>query len=230
MRQVVGLEPGQPTYRLLVAEDREANRRLLVKLLGDLGSSPLGFEVREATNGREAIEIWERWEPHLIWMDMRMPVVDGYEAIRRIKATDKGQDTIIIALTASAFEEDRERVLAQGCDDFVRKPFRKGEIYNVLAKHLGVRFVYQESGDQGLAIGERAKEEDAQALSLTTMPAEWLADLRQATIKANSNQMLTLIDQIRGQNPALADALADLVHDFEYKKIRALIDQAGGQR
>jgi PAS domain S-box-containing protein len=227
-RQVVGLEPDQTTYRLLVAEDRDANRRLLVKLLGDLGSPPLGFEVREATNGREAIEIWERWEPHLIWMDLRMPVVDGHEAIRQIKATDRGQDTIIIALTASAFEEDRERVLTEGCDDFVRKPFRKSEIYGVLARHLGVRFVYQESEEQGLRTGERDK--DGQASSLTTMPAEWLADLRQATIRANSNQILALVDQIREQNPALADTLAELVHDFEYKRILTLIEQAGGQR
>ena len=88
--------------------------------------------------------MWERWEPHLIWMDMRMPVMDGYEATRRIKATTRGQATVIIALTATAFEEDREQILLEGCDDFVRKPFRKDEIYDMLAKHLGVRFLYEE--------------------------------------------------------------------------------------
>ncbi len=79
--------------------------------------------------------MWERWKPHLIWMDMRMPVMDGYEATRRIKAAPSGQATVIIALTASAFEEDREQIMLEGCDDFVRKPFRKDEIYDMLAKH-----------------------------------------------------------------------------------------------
>jgi CheY-like chemotaxis protein len=249
-RQVVGLEPGQCAadggpFRLLVAEDQEANRRLLIKLLGELGSSPPCFEVREAKNGREAIEIWEQWDPHLIWMDLRMPVLDGYEAIKRIKAADKGQGTILIALTASAFEEDRERVLAEGCDDFVRKPFLKDEIYAVLAEHLGVRFVYQESGDQrsgerlqparqsdrtsGVG-GKRASAEDALSLSLSAMPAEWLAGLRRATTRANSRQILALVDQVRDQDPALAELLAEWVHNFEYRKILTLIEQAGGQR
>jgi two-component system sensor histidine kinase/response regulator len=229
VRQVIGLEPGQPVYRLLVAEDREASRRLLVKLLGNLGPPPLGFEVRQASNGREAIEIWERWEPHLIWMDMRMPVMDGYEATRRIKATDKGAGTVIIALTASAFEEDRERVLAEGCDDFVRKPFRKDEIYDMLAKRLGVRFIYEQEAAQPAAV----RPADATALliaALASLPSDWLADLQQATIKANLNLIMTLIGQIQAQNPVLANALTEMAHDFHYKKILELIEQAGGGR
>jgi CheY-like chemotaxis protein len=228
-RRVLGLEPNQPIYRLLVAEDKETNRQLLVKLL-----EPLGFEVKEAVNGQEALEVWERWEPHLIWMDMRMPVMDGHEATRRIKATTKGQATVIIALTASAFEEDRERVLLEGCDDFVRKPFREDEIFDMLAKHLGVRFVCEEE----LALPAAAQPADAAApptdvlspAALATLPGGWVADLQQATIKADLSLILTLIDQIRGQNPALADALADLARDFEYKKLLSLIGQAGGQR
>jgi two-component system sensor histidine kinase/response regulator len=247
-RQVVGLAPGQQAadggpYRLLVAEDRNTNRRLLVKLLGSLGAPPLGFEIREATDGREAIEMWQRWNPHLIWMDLRMPVVDGYEAIRRIKSTEKGQDTVIVALTASAFDEEQKHVLAAGCDDFVRKPFRQNEIYAALEKHLGVRFVYRETPDHrassrpeatrpagdALGIGDE-KVKGAQALSLATLPANWLVDLQQATITADSNQILSLLDQVREQNPALADWMTELVHDFEYKEILALIEQAGGQR
>ena len=115
------------------------NRKLLVRML-----APLGFEVREAANGQEAIEIWDFWEPHLIWMDMRMPVMDGYEATRRIKATTKGQATVIIALTASALEEDRVVMLSEGCDGYMRKPFREADLFDALDHHLGVRFVYQE--------------------------------------------------------------------------------------
>jgi PAS domain S-box-containing protein len=242
-RRVLGLEPNQRAadggpYRLLVAEDQETNRQLLVKLL-----EPLDFEVKEAVNGQEAIEIWEHWQPHLIWMDMRMPVIDGYKATRYIKSEIQNRklglseaegseiQTVIIALTATAFEEDRERVLLEGCDDFVRKPFRKDEIFDMLAKHLGVRFVYEE-----IERGDREKRQDTsetlrRGLSpadVAALPAGWVADLRGATIKADLNLMLTLIDQIRGDNPALADALVDLANNFEYQKILTLIEQAGG--
>nr|MDJ0845301.1 PAS domain S-box protein [Crocosphaera sp.] len=119
-RRVVGLVPHQPNYRILAVDDRLESRILLVKLL-----SSMGFNVRQASNGQEALDIWEHWQPHLIWMDMRMPILDGYKATERIKATPQGQETVIIALTASAFEEERNLVLSAGCDDFMRKPFRE---------------------------------------------------------------------------------------------------------
>ena len=142
-RRVVGIEQGQVArhggpYRLLIAEDDEPSRRLLVRLF-----EPLGVDVREAEDGREAIAHWRSWKPDLIWMDMQMPVIDGHEATRRIRAAgDSG--TVIVAVSASAFEEDRERALGDGCDDFVRKPFRAEELFEMLTKHLGVRFIYEE--------------------------------------------------------------------------------------
>jgi CheY-like chemotaxis protein len=228
-RRVRGLAPDQTApdggpYRLLVVEDREANRRLLVRLLEALGQPPQGFEVREAANGLEAVEMGERWEPHLIWMDMRMPVMDGHEATQRIKATPQGQSTVIVALTATAFEEDRETILLEGCDDFVRKPFRKEVIYDMLAKHLGVCFVYEER-EAGIVAPDAGT---LSAEALTAQPADWLAELRAATIKADLNRMLILVEQIRGQNAALADALEDLIKSFEYKRILNLIEEAGG--
>jgi CheY-like chemotaxis protein len=221
---VIGLEPDQPVYRLLVVDEREASRKLLVELL-----SPLGFELREAVHGQEAIEIWEGWEPHLIWMDMRMPVMDGYEATKRIKATTKGQATVVVALTASAFEEDRAMILSGGCDDFVRKPFREEEIFDTLAKHLGVRFVYDVEDAQ--PAGAAAQPEDAvlPADSLTpealmSLPADWVGDLHQAAIQLDADVILDLLDQIREQNASLANALASLVHDFRFDIILALTE------
>ena len=180
--------------------------------------------MREAANGLEAIEVWERWEPHLIWMDMRMPVMDGHEATQRIKAMPQGQSTVIVALTATAFEEDRETILLEGCDDFVRKPFRKEVIYDMLAKHLGVSFVYEER--EAGAVAPSAGTLSAEALA--EQPSDWLAELRAATIKADMNRMLALAEQIRGQDAALADALEGLIHNFEYKRILTLTEKAGG--
>ncbi|MDY6784382.1 MAG: GAF domain-containing protein [Cyanobacteriota bacterium] len=141
-RRPLGLQPGQPTYRILVVEDKLANRQLLVKLL-----VPLGFEVREATNGLEAIALCEQWHPHLIWMDMRMPVMDGYTATREIKLKMGDRAPIIIALTANAFEEDRTEALAIGCDDFVRKPCKEEILLTKIADYLGVEYTYEDYTD-----------------------------------------------------------------------------------
>jgi len=218
---------------LLIVDDKKVNRKLLLKLLG-----PLGFGVREAVNGQEAIEIWEHWEPHLIWMDMRMPVMDGYEATRRIKATTKGQATVIIALTASALEEDRVIMLSEGCDGYVRKPFREDDLFDVLAKHLGVRFVYQDIEIEDRRRGPPGEPpQDAPALAvrrpelverLAALPADWVTDLQQATILGDLDSILTLIDQIRGQDATLAKALANLARDFDHDRILTLIQRAGG--
>jgi signal transduction histidine kinase len=135
---ILGLAPGQPAYRLLIADDTWEHSILLVKLL-----LQMGFEVQEARNGQAAIALWEQWHPHLIFMDMRMPVMNGYEATQRIKATAKGQATAIIAIIGSAFEVDRSTILSIGCDDFVRKPFQQETVLAKLAQHLGVRYVYE---------------------------------------------------------------------------------------
>jgi two-component system sensor histidine kinase/response regulator len=137
--RIVGLAPGQPSYRVLVAEDFDDSRLLLVKLL-----QTIGFEVRSVENGKACIEQWEAWHPHLIWMDIRMPEMNGYEATRHIKNSQNGHETVIIALTASAFAEDRSEILAAGCDDFVSKPFRDSDIFEQMARHLGVTYTYDE--------------------------------------------------------------------------------------
>jgi CheY-like chemotaxis protein len=238
-RRVVGLEPDQPVYRLLVVEDRESNRKLLVRLLTSLSPSPAGdsgqgFEVREALNGQQAVEMWKEWAPHLIWMDMRMPVMDGHEATRRIKGTTEGQGTVIIALTASAFEEDRRAVLASGCDDFVRKPFREVEILDKLTKHLGVRFIYEEvaSSAQGPS---SAKPEDVVAAlkerltreALVGLPAGWVSELSQAALQADGGLVLDLVDRVRSRHAPVAEALASLVHSYRFDAIVKLTEELG---
>jgi signal transduction histidine kinase/HAMP domain-containing protein/ActR/RegA family two-component response regulator len=220
-RRVVGLDPDQPVYRLLVVEDRDANRNLLVKLL-----APLGFDVQTAANGQEGVELWERWDPHLIWMDMRMPVMDGYEATRRIKSTTKGQATVIVALTASAFEENREMVLSSGCDDFLRKPFREHEIFDALAHHLGVRFVYDE-GTQPIPAQAVDVSDVLFSETMAAMPGDWLTRLHQAAIQADADLALDLIDQIRDQHAPLADTLASLVNNFRFDTLMDLTQPSG---
>jgi CheY-like chemotaxis protein len=205
---------------LLIAEDNESNRQLLVKLL-----EPLGFAIREAVNGQDAVQIWEQWEPDLIWMDMRMPIMDGHQATMHIKGTTKGQDTVIIALTATAFEEERERVLFEGCEDFVRKPFREEEIFDMLVKYLDVRFIYEEPVQPPVS---RIIQKDVQPpTDLVDIPSNLMADLQEAAITADMSQIIKSIEQISLYNPTVAERLADFAHNYEYKKILDLIDNSG---
>ncbi len=223
-RRVVALEPNQPSYRLLIVDDKPLNRQLLVKLL-----SPLGFELREANNGKEAVDICEEWEPHLIWMDMRMPVMDGYEATKQIKTTTGGQATAIVALTASVLEEERAVILSAGCDDFMRKPFREEDIFAAMGKHLGVRYIYEDPTEvSGAGVGESSQEvltpED-----LASVSPDWIAEFKQNILSVDMEAIASSIAQIRTVNPSLAGTLQDCINNFEYDRILNTIDRSENQ-
>ncbi len=214
-RQATGLAPDQPPYRLLVVDDQFNNRWLLVQFL-----SELGFEVREAANGQEAIAQWQDWQPHLIWMDMRMPVMDGYEATRRIKAEVQGQATAIIALTASVFDEEKSLVLSAGCDDFIRKPFQPTVIVDKLAQHLGVQFVYAEPPARAPA----AEAETASCLggSLAMMPQDWRDRLYQAATQADQKALFQLLDALPSEQASQRQILQGWVANFQFDKLMSL--------
>ncbi|MFB2893214.1 PAS domain S-box protein [Aerosakkonemataceae cyanobacterium BLCC-F50] len=205
-QQVISLEPNQPTYRILVAEDIKENRQLLVKLL-----VPLGFEVREAENGQQAVTIWESWQPHLIWMDMRMPVMDGYEATRQIKAHPQGKNTVIIALTASVFEEQQPAILAAGCNDFMPKPFRSEVLLEKIAKHLGVRYIY---ADNSHPITEHSQIPTLTPEDLKVMSQEWIAQLHLAAAAVDDQLVIELVEQIPETYIKLVNILISLVENF----------------
>jgi signal transduction histidine kinase/DNA-binding response OmpR family regulator len=217
-RRVVGLAPDQPQHRILIVDDKYENRQLLAKLL-----APVGFEVKEAEHGQAALAIWESWAPHLIWMDMRMPIMDGYEAARQIKAQPRGQSTIIIALTASAFEEERAVVLATGCNDFVHKPFHESVIFEKMAQYLGVRYVYTPSKYLADHLTEPATTIDPLNVeSLTVMPNQWRSDLYHASAKLNAKLILQLIAQIPQEHSLLARAIEEKVKSFDFEQLMNL--------
>lgn len=212
-RRVIGLEPGQPRYRILVVDDHWTNRRLLTKML-----LPVGFEVCEAENGQEAIALWSSWEPHLIWMDMRMPMINGYEATQQIKSHLKGQATVIIALTASNFEEEREIILSAGCDDFLRKPFREEVIWEMMAQYLGVRYIYVATGFSA----HQPVTEKLTSFALAVMPTEWVSQVYHAATQLNAELISELIAQIPEEYTSLATALQKKVNDFDFDQIMNL--------
>jgi CheY-like chemotaxis protein len=206
---VVGLAPGQRCCRILVADDQAESRQLLTRML-----TPLGHEVREAENGEAALRIWDEWSPQLIWMDMRMPVMDGREATRRIKATEKGKATIIIALTASSFDDERDQVIADGCDDFLRKPFRDADLFDMMHKHLDMEFIY-----------EGTEEANTEPVSIAGIPTELRARLRQALEELDADAVEAVIEQIRDYDETLANTLEQMAYRYEYDRMRELVAQ-----
>ncbi len=224
--RIIALAEGQPCYRILIVEDQPENRLLLRRML-----EPLGFDLREAANGQEAVAVSEQWHPHLIWMDIRMPVMDGMEAARRIKASEAGADTKIIALTAHALEEERREILAGGCDDFIRKPYRDTEIFEAMARHLGLTYEYEE---KPLAIGQ---EYDPGLEQLDALPAALLLRLHHAVVELDTTVAQELIGQVAAHDAPLGAALGALARRLEYRRLLELLesteicrpDRSGGE-
>ena len=222
-RNVVGLAPNQAKYRILVVDDNADSRLLLVKLL-----TSLGFVVREAENGKQAVQLWSSYSPHLIFMDMHMPVMDGCEATKKIKAHPKGRDTIIIALTASAFEEERKVMLSAGCDEFISKPFREEVLLAKIAERLGVQYLYEASvkdKDEDSQY-ELTKSDRALYFYLSQMPSDWVEQLNIAALKCRDREIIQLCEQIPASSALLAKILTNWANDFLFDKVIDLIEAA----
>ena len=219
-RRVVGIEPGQPKYRVLIADDNKENRDLLAQTLG-----PVGFALRQAMDGAEAIREFQAWHPDLILMDLRMPVMDGREATRRIKSSPKGKDTAIIVLTASSFEDGRKDMVAIGADGYVRKPFRESELFETLARCRSIKYVYAEE-----AAGSSPKQSAATATSsaeaLSHLPKSLVQDLRSAASGANLKSLLRLITQVETHDARAAEELRELAAHYDYEGLLGVLPGA----
>jgi CheY-like chemotaxis protein len=215
-RQVMALCPGEPRYRVLVADDAPDNRELLVELL-----EPIGFDVKAVANGREALDEFEEWRPRLILMDMRMPVMDGYEATRRIRSAPGGADVAIIGVTASAFAEMRQGVFDAGVDDFAVKPFHEGELLGKIGKLLNLHYVYEKRATG--AVSEAADALDSAAMA--KLPAELRSRIRRAATSADFDAVLELVDEVGRHDERSAVALRTLAERFDAERILAALDR-----
>jgi CheY-like chemotaxis protein len=208
--RVIGVERGQPDYRILIVEDERENWLLLQRLL-----ETVGFQVRVAENGAQAVEVFELWRPNFIWMDVRIPVMGGLEAARRIRQIEGGREVRIVALTASAFESQREEVLAAGCDDFLRKPYRPEEMFECMARHLGVRYVYEKTSESVVQdLTHTLQPED-----LAELPAAKLDELERALISLDSTRIALVVAQVSEQHASVGTALRRLTEKLAYSPI-----------
>jgi PAS domain S-box-containing protein len=220
LRRVIALQKGQEAPRILVVDDHAENRDWLMRLL-----TAIGFSVRVADNGEKAVEKWDEWNPQLILMDVHMPVMDGLQATRTIKADSRGKETAIVVLTASALDEDRRTVAQSGADDFLAKPCREDELLEKLRTLLNISYDYEETSE---ADGQPAAGLAAiSAERLGQLPPKLIEELRNATLQGNKRSLDKLILQVRESEDAeSANALQRLADKYEYDALTRLLEEA----
>lgn len=219
-RQVMALQEGQEVPRILVVDDNFENRDWLIKLL-----SSIGFAVRGAEDGKAAIKLWEAWRPRLILMDIHMPVMNGLEATQRIKKDPRGEETIIVALTASAMDGDRREVVESGANGFVSKPCREDELLELMRSLLDLKYNYAEAheseGQLGAAASAVSKE------SLRQLPRELIEEIHEATLAGNKKLLDDLIVKVREVAGAkAAGGLQELADKYDYDALTQLLEEA----
>lgn len=219
-QRVVGLAPGQQQWRILVVEDEPLNRLLLGRLLEEVG-----FTVAFAENGAECLQVFGEFRPHFVWMDRRMPVMDGLEATSRIRQREDGREVKIAAITASVFEDQREEWVNAGIDGFVRKPYRDSEVFDCMARLLGVRYIYekQRENSQTQSSADVRRE-------LPTLPQLVRTKLAEALVLGDTISLSRVLTQVRDLNPGLADTLAHLTADFNYAPVLDALEEIEAQQ
>ena len=215
-RRVIGMAKDQPSHRILIVEDRWENRLLLRNLL-----EPLCFEIREAENGREGIAIWQEWQPHLILMDLQMPIMNGIEATKYIKTHDSNSQTKIIALTANVFNTQRAEMIAKGCDDYITKPFKEEILFKKIAQSLSVTYLYEKEISSPVHSSnnwEKLTKED-----LAIMPKQWRNQLNDAALQLNSELLQELIQEIPDEHQSIKIYLNNKIENFDFDQILELL-------
>jgi PAS domain S-box-containing protein len=223
LRRVVGIRGGTKVPGILVVDDQFENRDWLTKLL-----TSVGFSIQCAENGETALRSWEQWSPRLILMDLHMPVMNGLEATRKIKADPRGKETAIVVLTASVLDDDRRTVFHSGADDFLAKPCREDELLEKIGKILNVEYDYEEAD---LAEGDTpAVAAHLNPQRLGQLPARLRNDIRIAIVSGNKRALDQLILRVRETGDGeTAHVFQKLTVRYEYDSLLQSLEEASRQ-
>ncbi len=221
-RKVVGYQGKRQT--VLVVDDDPNSRSVLRRLM-----EPLGFDVAEATNGKEGVEVARSLKPDVVVMDMRMPVMTGLEAVSLMRELKELQDVVILGFSASVFESDKEDCLRAGCDGFISKPLAVEELFFVMRTRLGIEWIYAEADEEGAA--GRTEEEDGSRAEIVAPPAEEIQVLHDLAIRGNMREILNRASHLETMDAKywpFARMLRELAQAFEDEKILSLIKEYMG--
>jgi PAS domain S-box-containing protein len=217
-RRVIGIKPTAVPFRVLVVDDQPENRKLMSQML-----DAVGYHVREANDGAEAVTSFAAWSPHAILMDMLMPRMGGAEAIRQIRAMPAGKIPFILAVSASAFAENRQQALVAGADDFLSKPFREADLLERLRVRLGVEYISVDVPAPRTPGAMVVHSSTSPALA--ELPSSLRDQIHTAAIHADYDRLMALADQLAGLDASSAKILRATIERFDYQK---LIEYAQG--
>ena len=209
--RIIGLEDNQLPPKILVAEDNDDSRALLASLL-----SGIGFDVRDAANGKQAVELFESWNPQFIWMDIRMPILDGYEATKKIRALENGKEVKIVALSAHVMQEELNKIYEVGCDDFLAKPFKEESLFSKLEKYLPIKYKYEYSDNKS---NVKSKDE-MEKLDLSFLEEEIKSKLLYASNETDATKIVEIAKEMISTHPKIAERLIKLADNFDYERIK----------
>ena len=211
-RRVTGLAKGQGELRVLVVDDLRANRELLRGML-----EPLGFIVDEACDGWNAMAQVLTTTPRIVLLDLVMPGLDGCATARLLRQTYAKQQLTIIGISASAFEEDRQRFLDARIDAFLAKPFQEQQLLELLSRLAGVVFAREAAPapDSTRGTGEP---------TINMMPAAWRAALAQALAQGSISQIRQLGEAARQHDERLAKRMLELAAACNLAQLRTLAE------
>ncbi|MBF0302944.1 MAG: transporter substrate-binding domain-containing protein [Desulfamplus sp.] len=218
--------------RILVVDDKETNRDVLTRLL-----EQVGIEVKEAADGQEALDVFDTWLPQMVFMDIRMPVMDGVEATKKIKSSERGAKTFIIVVSASAMEEQRIEVMASGADAFIRKPFQESEIFEAISTYLGVEFIYEADPSEVLLSENRSAANKSgspenlrsgvagilTAAAFKDIPEPLLNEMLSAVEGGYIDKLKSTIKIVSTIDVQLANRLEELADNYEYDQLIRLL-------
>jgi PAS domain S-box-containing protein len=215
--RVMGVVGGDRRVRILLVDDEDDNRAWLRRLL-----ELVGFEVHEGKNGVEALTEYDAWRPHLVLMDMHMPVMDGYATTRAMRARPTGRRPTIIAVTAAAFDEERDAIFEAGADGVLSKPCREADLLEEIRKHLGIEYHY---GEEPTPV-RSSQVPEVMAMRhehLRKLPPGLVDELRAAALAADYDSLKALVEQIPAEDGAVREALRELADRYAYDEIQAVL-------
>ena len=214
--RIVGIEKWHKNIQILVVDDNIENIRLIVKLL-----ELVGFNTNQAINGSDAIVKFEESGADLILMDLNMPVMDGFEAVRLIRSTEKGAKTPIIALTALSFESDYQKTQSLDLQGYIRKPFRINELFFSIAKVLGIQYIFEERPLQ--PVQPNIYDDQTVANDISKLPEDLRLKLAGAIEVADLDRLFEIIDSFQNENPDLARHLLSKANNYEWDYLQRIL-------
>jgi PAS domain S-box-containing protein len=201
---------------ILIVDDKKENRTILMDLL-----SPIGFIVFEASDGNDCLIKTEKYKPDLIFMDLRMPGLDGIETTKQIRMENKVEGIVILAVSASAFESDRDLSIEAGCNDFIAKPFREEKIFQAIEKFMDLKWIY-ESRDTIL------NEKRDHTVNFNNFPVSKAAQIKEMAEIGDSYGITEVLEKMENpDNKYLPEInyILEMVKSFEFEKIIDLLSR-----